>query len=372
MPNWDAPKTQPGAAQSGGRSGVLVYNRGMSPICSDLSDADEAAVDSWGHAARRRFAAPNPPPPPPSSSLRTSEDVYAPPSIGSLRPAYNSEHMHTPTLSVSAPPPAPSPGAFPRKTDPHDGKAPPTPPWRKGFNSTGDSLVSFWVELPHGAPSSLCTTQQQSDTCKPNFSLVPKILPEDPYSSSSLADPYSTDPFSSAHAPAPQPLQQWDVRAAATVKAAMATAAVNNSRFRCNMPLLLPPPMPPACPPLNPDTQGPSRCAPYICRPPPAPAIPPAASSAEMGSWGCPPESQRIRQRQRFRQRRDGLPFASGLPTKLPLPSQCNQIPLQQHHQPPEKPMLAPRRTCYRCRRRGHEASECPAGQSFNNMHAKT
>ncbi|KAL8270361.1 hypothetical protein Esti_005719 [Eimeria stiedai] len=264
----------------------------MSPLCSDMSDADEAAVESWGRATRLRFAAPHPPPPPPDSSLETSQEGCAPPPMAPVRPAYNSEHVQQ--LSGSAPPPAPPPGHSPTKTetDTHDGKTPPTPPWRKRFSSMGNRFVSFWVELPHVAPSSSCTNQQQSETCKQNINLVLKGLPDDPYSSSSLADPYSTETCPSSHSLAPQPLQQWDARAAATANAAVAAVAANNGRFRCNMPLLLPPPMPPVCPSLKPDLQGPTRCAPYICRRPPATAIPTAASSADVRSWG-PPESQR-------------------------------------------------------------------------------
>ena len=321
-----------------------------------------------------------PPPPPPPPPEAPSETVRAAPVRFSLPPTTHGNQNHrqqhqTPALFRPAVSPCATVGPLgvPAATAKICG--PPTPPWRKRERSPGNMHAESSQILPTPVLSAPPGEQQQKQGrqhCGVNLNLAGPL--EDPYALAPLPDPYAlssccigrSNCFNAPVAP-PKALQLLETVPVAAATATAADAAISCLGIRNSLPVLLHPPVPHEGAPPTARPPGPPSCSSYMH----LPLAPIAARQGEEEPW-VPCEAQPMRQRYRGRQRREGAlpPGVSGAPPSLTFAPQCCYPPQQQHHQQPDRALLALRRTCYRCRRRGHEASECSAGQGQQQMRA--
>ncbi|KAL8431211.1 hypothetical protein Efla_000156 [Eimeria flavescens] len=328
--DWEAKRTPAAAKCHSNASKVMLASGGMSPICSDTSDADEGDAGHWVCASTLPAVPPPPPPPPPPGHpmefLESGLSGFPRALVPSTCITGQQQQLRQP------------PGRSVRNStlaaDMLHVEMPPTPPWRKHVRSMSDSFVGLWRGLQHSAPPTSLMEQLHQLEPHPRSTIMPAAeLLEDPYSSSSPVDPYAPTRCSSvttgclsASVPASRTPQKVNAVAASPGDAAIVVTAANSEQIRGGLPLLLRSQASPEGAIHGPPSQGPSRCAPYIYRPPGEASLPARDLDLRMSS-----DLQRFRQRARGRQRRDGV------------------FP-----------------------RRGHEASECHAGQTFRQVPTET
>lgn len=250
---------------------------------------------------------------------------------------------------------------------------PPTPPWRKSRFSSSHSPCR-WEGLPsttHGFPWG--RKQQQSGNSHPHPSVSFAKPLEDPYASSGTTDPYthpsscnSNNLCSTVNSPRAVIMQQLEPVAQLTASAPLPASSDGCVGMSNNVPLLLPPPLPHKVMAHAHASPGRPSCSSYAYHP-----VSATAPTREREHW-MPTEAHRMRHRLRARQRPEGIVSHGGPggPPPFPFSPHCYYPPQQHHQQQPQhdKALLALRRTCYRCRKRGHEASECPNGQGLRQM----
>ncbi|OEH74666.1 hypothetical protein cyc_08723 [Cyclospora cayetanensis] len=253
-----------------------------------------------------------------------------------------------------------------------EGKSAPTPPWRKNAIQASP-CVDSWQHLCCAKSLTLVEQQQRPKAQQPEIFLSPNQPLEDPYAMPSSADPYGlTTEYSDGlmcSPGSPTPPQNFNLGGPGQTVSTKITVlpAVDGSIETCDsLPLLLQPPI------LRKDLDHshvvagrPSRVA-FMCSPMVATAV------AREGESRLSYDAHRVRRRTKARQRRvGGLPQSvPGVPPPLPLGMHCYP-PQERHNQQPEKAIISQRRTCYRCRRRGHEANECPTYLRARQMHSK-
>lgn len=348
----------------------ILFSRDMSPICSDASDTEHVDRSSWAFQQAGLMVPPPPPPPPPDQPPHAM-------------PGVSSSPLKVPALHISCPlqptqlaiplPPAEPPNSIERPQASCPSEMPPTPPWRKGRLSSSHSSCK-WEALPsttHFFPPG--KKHQQPGEAYPHATLGVAQPLEDPYAQPGTADPYAhatsyncSNPCSTVDSPGTIIMQQLEPVAKLTASAPLSAATESCVGVSNSVPLLLPPPLQHKVMAHAHAPPGRPSCSHY--------AYPPVSATTptrEREHW-LPPEAHRMRQRLRARQRPEGV-LSQGGPGGLPpfpFSPHC-YYPPQQHHQQqpqPDRAILALRRTCYRCRKRGHEASECPNGQGLRQM----
>lgn len=356
------------------RDSRALCSRDMSPICSDTSDTEPVDRNSWALQQGGLMVPPPPPPPPPDQPLHTIPGGSSNSSI--VHAMHIACPQQPPKLAIPLPPAEP-PNGIERPQASQDSEMPPTPPWRKRQLSSSHD-PSKWEGLPrtaHFFPWG--KEQQQPGNPHPHSSLSSAQPLADPYALSGGADPYAHatsytgNKLSSAvNSPGAEIMQQLEPVAKLTASAPLPAASESCAGVSNNVPLLLPPPLPHKMMAHAHAPTGRPSYSNYAYHP-----VSPSASTRGREHW-LPPEAHRMRHRLRARHRPEGIVAqggSGGLPP-FPFSPHC-YYPPQQHPQQqpqPDRALLALRRTCYRCRKRGHEASECPNGQGLRQMRLDT
>lgn len=364
---WRSPKQWLAASRCGTRIGGVLCSRDMSPICSDTSDAEQAEGNTWCYSSGASIAPPPPPPPPPEGQMEHASSAQACVPIIPTTQLYYRRPQHQGKIPLPpATPPAYAVKASLVAPPSEASRKPPTPPWRRSSGISERPTCPSWPGLIAAIPPVSLGEQNRQPDKEHSGSTSNLLFPlEDPYALSSSPDPYaySTCRNSATHnlgTPVPplKVFQQLDAIPSAATNVAVSAAATSCSRTCNNFPLLLTPPLSqnrPAPPPAPPETPG---CASSLYPPMP----PGAAAGRGAGNFWMMPEGHRSRQRVRLRQRREGGPsqMLTGSLTPFAFVQHCHYPPQQQQQQQLDRAPPPLRRTCYRCRRRGHEASECP------------
>ncbi|CDJ63016.1 hypothetical protein, conserved [Eimeria necatrix] len=345
----------------------------MSPICSDASDTEHLDRSSWAYQRGALIVPPPPPPPPPDDQSHNLSSRNFIPSTG---PAVQMCCVqNTPQVAIPLPPADP-PNSLEGPKAAEESKRPPTPPWRKNkiFSS---HTAGKWQNLFTSTQVSGGQTQERNSSPDSDITLSLRLPLEDPYAFSSIPDPYATTSCysdnsnsSSAALTGTSFVQPPEPVSGITANAPLSPPSETYLGASSNVPFLLPPSMShKGLNHANGQSGRPSSSS-YVY--PPLPAAPPPR---ERDHW-LPPEAHQIRQRLRGRPRSEGMASQGALGGPPPFPFATHYYyPPQQHqqqHPHHDRALLALRRTCYRCRKRGHEASECPSGQGLRQTRSKS